>query len=58
MLSNYQMAAVLTYIRRDWGNDSEPVAPKIVSTLRIQTQGRMLPWTEAELQNLEELPSL
>ena len=52
------MAAVLTYIRREWGNDAEPVAPRTVSTLRIQTQGRMLPWTEAELQNLEELPSL
>lgn len=52
------MAAVLTYIRREWGNDAEPVALRTVSTLRIQTQGRMLPWTEAELQNLEELPSL
>lgn len=57
-LSNDQVAAVLTYIRREWDNEAEPVTPRTVSTLRIQTQGRMLPWTESELKNLEELPAL
>jgi len=57
-LSNDQVAAALTYIRREWNNDAEPVTPRSVSTLRIQTQGRMLPWTEDELKNLEELPAL
>ncbi len=57
-LSNDQVAAALTYIRREWDNNAEPVTPRSVSTLRIQTQGRMLPWTEAELKNLEALPSL
>lgn len=57
-LSNDQVAAALTYIRREWHNNAEPVTSRSVSTLRIQTQGRMLPWTEDELKNLEELPAL
>ena len=58
ILSTDQIAAALTYVRRSWGNDADPVTPRTVSTLRIQTQGRMLPWTEDELQKLEALPSL
>ncbi len=50
MLNNSDLAAVLTYIRREWGNAAEPVAEKTVSRLRIETQGRTIPWTETELK--------
>lgn len=49
-LSNRDIAAVLTYIRNDWGNDAGSVAPRTVSWTRIETQGRMAAWTEAELE--------
>jgi len=50
MLNNSDTAAVLTYVRREWGNTADPVAVKTVSRLRIETQGRTIPWTETELK--------
>ncbi len=55
MLNNSDVAAVLTYIRREWGNTADPVAEKSVSRLRIETQGRTVPWTEAELKPFDIL---
>lgn len=48
-LSNDDIAAVLTYIRRAWGNTAEPITPGDINRLRIDAQGRTMPWTEAEL---------
>ncbi len=49
-LSNTDIAAVLTYIRREWGNHANPISPGEVSQHRIQAQGRTVPWTQAELE--------
>lgn len=49
-LDNSDIASVLTYIRREWSNDAEPIEPGTISQLRIQAQGRTIPWTEAELE--------
>ncbi len=49
-LSNSDTASVLTYIRREWGNNAEPIESRTISQLRIQAQGRTLPWTEDELE--------
>jgi mono/diheme cytochrome c family protein/glucose/arabinose dehydrogenase len=49
VLSNSDIAAILTYIRREWDNAAEPVTERTVNRLRIETQGRTKPWTEAEL---------
>jgi mono/diheme cytochrome c family protein len=49
VLDNASIAAVLTYIRREWGHAAEPVTEKLVSQLRVSTQGRGRPWTEKEL---------
>ena len=49
-LNNGDIAAVLTYIRREWGNAAEPISKKSVSRHRIEAQGRTLPWTESELE--------
>jgi mono/diheme cytochrome c family protein/glucose/arabinose dehydrogenase len=50
-LNDEQMAAVLTYIRREWGNTGSPVAAEDVAEIRGLTRHRTRPWTDAELQS-------
>ena len=50
-LNDDQIAAVLTYIRREWGKTGTPVDPATVKDVREQTAGRTRPWTDAELKN-------
>lgn len=47
------IAAVLTYIRRAWGNSGDPVAPVDVAAIRAQTAGRDKPWTVEELNAIK-----
>jgi mono/diheme cytochrome c family protein len=47
--SDEDVAAVLTYVRRAWGNAGDPIEPQRVKKVRDQTAGRTLPWTAAEL---------
>jgi mono/diheme cytochrome c family protein len=44
-----QIAAVLTYIRREWGQNGTPVLPATVRAVRAQVAGRSRPWTNDEL---------
>jgi mono/diheme cytochrome c family protein len=48
-LGDEQIAAVLTYIRREWGQAGSPVDPAVVSEIRALTVGRTRPWTHEEL---------
>jgi mono/diheme cytochrome c family protein len=48
-LSDQQIAAVLTYIRREWGQTGSPVDPATVAQVRPLTAGRTRPWTDDEL---------
>jgi mono/diheme cytochrome c family protein len=50
--SDDQVAAVLTYIRREWGHTAAPVAPSDVAAVRPQTASRTRPWTNDELTRL------
>ena len=50
-LNDDQIAAVLTYIRREWGNTASPVAVDDVTEIRGLTKTRTRPWTDAELQS-------
>jgi mono/diheme cytochrome c family protein len=43
------ITAILTYIRNEWGNEAGPVSRRTVSTTRNTSQGRVVPWTAAEL---------
>jgi mono/diheme cytochrome c family protein len=52
VLSDDQIAAVLTYIRREWGQSGSPVDPAVVKTVRQQTADRKRPWTNDELTAL------
>jgi mono/diheme cytochrome c family protein len=48
-LSDEQIASVLTYVRREWGNTGAPVSLEDVREVRGLTKTRTRPWTDAEL---------
>ncbi len=47
------VAAVLTYIRRSFGNTAGPVPPEAVARMRAESARRTAPWTEPELLEIE-----
>jgi mono/diheme cytochrome c family protein/glucose/arabinose dehydrogenase len=49
VLSDEQIAAVLTYVRREWGQPGTPVEASTVREVRALTAGRARPWTNEEL---------
>ncbi len=51
-ISDEQLASVLTYIRREWGQAGTPVDPATVTSVRALTSGRTRPWTNDELTSL------
>jgi mono/diheme cytochrome c family protein len=53
-LNDDQVAAVLTYIRREWGQAGAPVEPATVKAVRAAVAGRPRPWTNDELLKLPE----
>ena len=52
VLNDDQIAGVLTYIRREWGQTGTPVDPGQVKAVRTQTATRTRPWTHDELMAL------
>jgi mono/diheme cytochrome c family protein/glucose/arabinose dehydrogenase len=54
-ITDEQIASVLTYVRREWGQEGAPVDPAIVKSVRALTAGRTRPWTDAELRTLAGL---
>ncbi len=52
LLSDEQIAAVLTYVRREWGQTATAVDAATVKEIRGQTAGRTGPWTAEELSQL------
>jgi mono/diheme cytochrome c family protein len=48
-LSDEQIAAALTYIRRAWGHTGAPVEPLNVMEVRGLSKGRTKPWSDQEL---------
>lgn len=55
-LDDEQIAGVLTYIRREWGQAGAPVDPATVAGVRAQTAARTRPWTPEELAALSRSP--
>ena len=47
------VAAVMTFLRRSWDHDYDPVAPDFVKQVRAATAGRESAWTDAELKKLK-----
>ncbi|MGA1399586.1 MAG: c-type cytochrome, partial [Phycisphaerales bacterium] len=51
--TNDELAAVMTYIRRAWENNADPVDAAEVARVKQATAGRLAPWTIAELETIE-----
>jgi mono/diheme cytochrome c family protein len=49
--SDDKIAAVITYIRQEWGNQAGPVSTEKVAEIRAK-EGDRKPWTAAELEKL------
>lgn len=49
LLSDEEMAAVLTYVRSNFGNNSSPIAPEMVKAVRQETKNRKGFYTAQEL---------
>jgi mono/diheme cytochrome c family protein/glucose/arabinose dehydrogenase len=51
-LTDDQVASVLTYVRREWGQTGSPVDPPAVAAVRELTRARTRPWTHDELMKM------
>ena len=51
-LGDDNLAAILTYIRREWGHTASPVEPATLSKIRAEIADRQDAWTEPELLKL------
>jgi mono/diheme cytochrome c family protein len=49
MLDDTKIAAVMTYVRANFGNTAGPVTPELVAATRKKFADRKTPWTQAEL---------
>lgn len=49
MLSDEKIAAVMTYVRANFGNHAPPVSPDVVKAARAKFAARKTPWTQVEL---------
>ena len=52
-LSDDQIAAALTYIRREWGHTASAVTTSTVKEVRALSAGRTRPWTADELLKVQ-----
>jgi mono/diheme cytochrome c family protein len=53
VMSDEQLASMLTYIRREWGHEGNPVEPETIARVRQETADRGdLQWTAEELMQL------
>jgi len=54
LLTDEELAAVLTCIRKEWGNNAPAVKPERVKDVREKTKNQFTPWNPAELLNVPE----
>ncbi len=57
-LTDEQVASVLTYVRREWGQTGAPIEPATVAKVRGAVGVRPRPWTNDELYALPEAAPL
>ena len=49
LLGDRDVAAVLSYIRQDWGNNADPVTEEVIAEVRAEFESRTDLWTIEEL---------
>lgn len=52
VVDDANIAAILTYIRNEWGHQAGAVARGTVGKTRVSSQGKVVPWTSEELKEL------
>ena len=52
-LPDDDLAAVLTYIRQNWGNKASAVTPEQVKAVRDEVGNRTQPWTADQLNAIQ-----
>lgn len=52
-LTDADLAAVMTYVRRSFGHAASPVSPEEVASVRSATSTRARPWTREELDAID-----
>jgi mono/diheme cytochrome c family protein/glucose/arabinose dehydrogenase len=58
VVNDEDLAAILTYIRRAWGNTADPIAPEFMVAERQASADRKFPWTASELAGKAAAPTL
>jgi len=53
-LDDENVAAVLTFVRRSWGHDADPIQLSVVTDARRDTAKRDEPFSDADLHELEQ----
>ena len=53
-LSDKKIAAVMTYIRQEWGNKAGPVVAAQITAARKEFSAKKVSWTEAECMQIPE----
>ena len=52
--SDEDTAALLTYLRREWGHGAEPVTPATIAGLRPEIEARAGLWNASEVERLTD----
>ena len=56
-MDDASIAAILTYVRNEWGNQATPITGRTVAITRMTSQGRVYPWSPEELnEHIATLP--
>jgi hypothetical protein len=50
VLTDDEIATILTYVRGSWSNSAGPVKADLVATVRAGLRSRTEPWSEADLR--------
>ncbi len=53
VIDNNDLAAIMTYIRGEWGHAASPVSARTVGNVRFRSQGKITPWNPRELTDLD-----
>lgn len=53
-LNDERIAALLTFIRQEWGNDAGAIAPESVAATREAARDRRQPWSASELLAIDK----
>lgn len=52
-LSNEKIADIMTYIRKQWGNNADEVKPDEVAAVRTKDASRSTPWESGDLEKMK-----